>query len=207
MGVNLKKIQHILFFVIFIPAISIGSAWLLNWLLQQARIPVSFLPFLDTIGPIGFYGIYYQLFNRSLWRNVPAWTDIVSVPNLSGRWEGELFSSYNGKRKPYKTSVEIEQTFSDIRILCYFCKSRSYSIVSGFYDHSDGNKLLQYIFHNEVYEMAESTMHDHYGMAKHVYKKSTNEMECFYFNEPDHQRGNNGQYTVKFKQKELLHHL
>lgn len=118
MGINLGKTSHIFFFIILLPAVSLGIGWACSRLFPD-------VPFwVETVSPLAAYGILYNLFEKFLWRlPVFRWLGIVTVPDVRGRWLGEQTSSYkdpSGKNRRSRTIMEIQQTFSNIKVDTYY---------------------------------------------------------------------------------------
>lgn len=118
MGINLSKTSHIFFFIILLPAISVGVGWIFAKLFSD-------VPFwVETISPLAAYGILYNLFEKHLW-HLPLFRvlGIVAIPDVRGRWLGKQTSSYkdgNGKHRKARVIMEIEQTFSSIKVETYY---------------------------------------------------------------------------------------
>src|SRR3990167_5104108 len=204
MGVQFSKFSHQVIFLIIIPFISVIFAYLVNVLLQD-YIPYPWILLIDSAGVLGMYSFLFQVFNYALWQIFPTGLfQIVNVPNLNGTWMGELRSSYDKNRTPYKVRVEIIQTFSSIKVYSYFERSWSFSIVADFHQEADGRKALHYVFRNEPRNNALPAMQGHYGAAKHEYLPQRAIMERSYYNEPPRGRGWYGSYNVKRRKRSLL---
>lgn len=204
MGVQLSKISHQIIFLIILPLLSIAGAFVINSNLQKF-IEYPWILLVDSFGVLGIYTLLFQIFNYSIWQLIPSGLfKIVEAPNLNGTWIGELRSSFDKNAKPYEVRVEIVQTFSKIKIYCYFQRSWSWSIVSDFYEEADGRKVLHYIYRNEPRNNASPTMHGHYGAAKHEYIKNKDSMECSYYNEPPRERGWYGSFNVKREKRKIM---
>lgn len=207
MGVKLTKFSHQIIFLLLLPLLSIGSVLWFNTFLQQ-NIQQQFLPLIDSFGILGMYGLLFQVFNKSLWQIIPqGFLGVIEVPNINGIWTGQLRSSFDENTTLYSTKVKIVQTFSEIKIYCYFQRSWSYSIVAGFYKESDGRQVLHYIYRNEPKGGAPSAMQPHNGAAKHEYIKATDKMACYYYNEPPRDRGHYGNYTVKRQKRTFINRI
>jgi len=118
MGVNLSKTSHILFFVVILSAVSFGAGYGFSQLFSD-------VPFwVETLSPLGAYGLLYTLFEKYIW-HWPIFRifGIVSIPDVRGRWLGEQTSSFkdtNGKLRKSRVIMEIEQTFSTIKVNTYY---------------------------------------------------------------------------------------
>ena len=204
MGIQFSKLSHQLIFLVALPVISAVFTYLINFFLQK-HISFPWIFLVDSLGVLGMYSFLFQLFNHSLWQLVPVGIlQIVDVPNLNGTWLGELRSSYDKNKTPYKVRIEVIQTFSDIKVYSYFSRSWSFSIIADFYKEADGRKVLHYVYRNEPRNNSSSTMHGHYGAAKHEYLQEKKVMECSYYNEPPRGRGWFGSFNVKRKKRTFV---
>ena len=118
MGINLSKSSHILFFIVLLPAISLGIGYGFATLFPA-------LPFwVETLSPLGAYGVIYGLFEKHAWHwPVFRLLGIVSIPDVRGRWLGEQTSSFrdtNGKLRKSRVIMEVEQTFSTVKAITYY---------------------------------------------------------------------------------------
>lgn len=118
MGINLNKTTHILFFVVFLPVISLAVGYSFAVLLPN-------VPFwVETISPLAAYGLLYNFFEKYAWHwPIFRLLGIVVAPDVRGRWLGEQTSSFkdaNGKPRKARVIMEIEQTFSAIRVNTYY---------------------------------------------------------------------------------------
>jgi len=132
MGINLGKTSHILFFIVLLPAISFGAGWGFYTLFPT-------LPFwVESLSPLATYGILYNLFEKNLWRwPLFRMLGIVTTPDVRGRWLGEQTSSYkdpNGKNRKSRVIMEIQQTFSSIKVNTYYKNWQTEHCLSSFID-------------------------------------------------------------------------
>lgn len=118
MGINLSKTSHVLFFVVFLPAISLGIGWTFAMVLPN-------VPFwIETISPLAAYGILYSWFEKHMWHwPLFRMLDIVSAPDVRGRWLGQQTSSFkneNGTLRKSRVIMEVQQTFSSIKVETFY---------------------------------------------------------------------------------------
>lgn len=123
MQIDLTKQSHILFFVVFLPLVSLSIGWLCAQLVPNP-------PFwLETISPLAAYGILFSLFDNIIWHwPLFRWLGIVSCPDVRGRWLGKQLSSFKDEGGNHITSrviMEVEQTFSQLHVAMYYYKWRS----------------------------------------------------------------------------------
>jgi hypothetical protein len=196
--IDLSKASHVLFFVVFLPAVAFGIGW------GFARV-FSGLPFwVETISPLGAYGLLYAFFERVAWRWPPfRLLGIVSVPDLRGRWEGEQLSSYKDSRgKPLASHVvlEVRQTFSAVSTCTYYHRWNDAHSASCFLD-IEGQLYLVIIFESEPGIRHDGSDKAHKGVARLSYIPEQKVIRGTYFNS----NGNFGEITLRSKGRRLLH--
>lgn len=143
MGIDLSKTSHVLFFVVFLPAISFGAGWLFS-------LAFPHLPFwVETLSPLAIYGILYSTFEKHLWHwRLFRLLGIVSIPDVRGRWRGDQISSFkdaNGKPRKSHVVMEINQTFSSIRVETFYKNWQTEHTTASFIE-VDGDCVLFVLF-------------------------------------------------------------
>lgn len=137
---------------------------------------------------------------------------LVDIPNLNGRYKGELISSYQSSPGVYVQKVfvmEIKQTASKLEIFSYSGDSGNNSPTSSSISRSEQIKSesnnnassVYYIFSNETSPLL--SLNNHFGTAEVKYFKDIKKLEGQYYN----QRGNTGKIEVLFQGKKLLGRL
>lgn len=136
---------------------------------------------------------------------------LVEIPNLNGRYTGELISSYQSSSGVFVKKIvvmEIKQTASKLQIFSYFgdltntSTSSSVSVSEQIISEGNSNSSnLFYIFSNETSPLL--NLNNHAGTAKLKYFKDIKKIEGEYYN----QRGNTGKIEVIFEQEKLLGRL
>lgn len=197
MKIDLSKSSHILFFVVLLPAFALSVGWLVARQLPE-------VPFwVETISPLGAYGLLYALFERRLWHwPVFRWLGIVSVPDLRGRWVGEQLSSYkkeNGKPLTSRVVLEIEQTFSGIQTHAYYHRWNGSHSASCFL-HIDGQQYLVIVFESEPGVHHNGDEKAHKGLTRLSFNATDGVLAGSYFNS----NGNVGELRLKRTSKRLL---
>lgn len=199
MKVDLSKTSHILFFVVFLPAISFGIGWIFITLLPN-------WPFwLEGLSPLAAYGMLYSSFERFAW-HWPLFRalGIVTVPDLRGRWEGEQLSSFkssNGKPVQSHAVLEVQQTFSGISATTYYYRWDAARSDSNFLE-VDGEQVLVIIFESEpgVHHHAGRGVANK-GVARLRYLTAERLIIGSYFNTS----GNHGELKLHRVSRKLLH--
>lgn len=135
MGINLNKTTHILFFVVLLPAISLGIGYGFATVFPD-------VPFwVETISPLAAYGLLYSFFEKHAWHwSIFRWLGVVAIPDLRGRWLGEQISSFrdtNGKPRKSRVIMEVEQTFSTIKVHTYYKNWQTTHSLSSFIQIED----------------------------------------------------------------------
>ena len=145
---------------LYIAALAIVSAIALSWILERIHWP----GWLDAPATIGFYAIYYELFRHRLWRfeRLRNW-GWVRVPDLSGKWEGHVVTSFDEQKGKHPVSAEMVQDWTHISVKMRSKYSKSHSLVGSIFVGND--IVLDYEYWNEPRPGAVQTMHAHRGTA------------------------------------------
>ena len=134
---------------------------------------------------------------------------MVDLPDLNGRYKGELMSSFIGPgglptRKP--CVVEIRQTASKLHISSYFAdevtglaSSSSHSVLEEIKKEENGFFKVYYVFVNDT-GFLEGEIRNHTGTANFSYFPDKRTLSGEYYN----QRCNRGTIVVQFQQEETL---
>lgn len=209
MRIDPRKTTHLLFFFVFLPALSVGLAYVFNLIVQvlSTNLHSNWYFVLDTLGVLGGYGFLYKIFDLYLWKYLP-WKSfgVADFPKLEGRWKGQIFSSYDNHSTPNEAILEVTQAFSEIKVCMYMKKSHSYSLVAGFVKEETGQTTLHFEYLNIPNDQADDTMNPHFGTGFLALHSDTNKVDGEYYNSPRFSRGHAGRYEFEFVQKKLLHH-
>jgi len=148
-------------------ALAIGAAWCLNRGLTALALQVPW--WVDAPSVASFYGALYALFDKWAWR----WggfrkLGIVKVPVLLGRWTGHLTSSFDEYAATKDASVEISQTWTDLRVILRTTDSTSRSLVGSVLTEASIGPVISYEYQNDPAPGAVSGMAIHYGTARLV---------------------------------------
>jgi hypothetical protein len=149
--------------IVYIIAASILLAYALHRGVISGYIPIPW--WIETPSVLGFFGLLYAWFDRSLWRS-PMFhaLGIVKVPDLNGNWTGEVKSTYDGETSR-TANVKIDQTWTEICIELQTDHSRSDSMVAAILFPKPGEIVLTYQYRSEPHAHARDTMHVHRGTA------------------------------------------
>ncbi len=136
---------------------------------------------------------------------------LVDIPNLNGRYEGSLVSTYqtNGTNTVKDCAIEIRQTASKIKIFSYYGDPGTNNQTSIGYSHSeeivkeeDGFFSIYHVFSGEP-DALQTKLTNHYGSSYMKYYPDIKVLDGTYFND----RPNKGSLKVSFSQIELLGRL
>lgn len=147
--------------------LSILTAWGVHNALEALKL--SALWWLDVPSVMGFYGFFYGIFDRWVWR-VPLLrtAGLVKVPEISGTWEGYVTSSFDEGASHHAASLEILQTWTRLRITLQTASSESRSLTAAILTGGPGSMRISYEYVNTPRPHARSTMHVHRGTARHT---------------------------------------
>lgn len=162
----------------YIAVISILSAWCLPRLLEMLGASVPW--WLDAPAAIGFYGIYYKLFDGVFWKWF-AKIGMIGTPNLNGTWNGHVLSSYDGHSTQKHATIEISQTWTKMCVVFKNGTSRSKSITSSIITTNVEGYVLRYEYQNEPKYNSESTMQIHQGFTRLTLSRDRKNLEGEYY--------------------------
>lgn len=152
------------------------------------------------------------LVNNLLWKyDIFKW--LVDIPNLNGRYEGELTSSFIDPvtNLPIKKKcvIEITQNASQCKINSYYGDwttllqtSDASSVLEEITKKNNGIFEVFYVFSNTANAL-QNHLHNHNGTCSLKYFRDIKTLDGEYYN----QRGLKGTIKVTFTQKKLLGRL
>jgi hypothetical protein len=149
---------------LLLAALAIVSAWLS----YKGMAALHFSPpwWLDAPSSLSFYGVYYTLFDKYLWRNrLVRKLGLSKVPDLSGRWRGFLVSSFDGHTKRHDVLLQIFQSWTQVSIYLTTITSMSRSSVAEIQVSDPEGISLIYQYQNQPLSYAMKSMHMHQGTA------------------------------------------
>ena len=202
MKINLSKFPQILFFLVVLSGLSVLVVLIQNFIFAPIASKWYF-PFLESVGFVGAYTLLFGLFNKYLWKwPIFRLLRIVDYPDLNGRWQGFLISSFDNKKR--KVFLEIRQTFLEINVDMYSSQSQSTSLIADFIQGKNDQIELHYEYQNEPHVRTSKTMNIHNGTVKLIFYSDTNTLKGSYYNANRYDRGHTGSIEVSFKDKKLL---
>lgn len=180
------------------------------WLSSKISIYLSGLPETNVLHYLSSWGFIeaptaiavilfiFWMLNNYLWKWLPI-RKLFSIPNIDGRYEGELVSSFTETKEQngtHKTVIEIQQTLTKITICLYTERSCSYSLTANLCRNNNGNYELVYVYQNKTSAMGtDSDMRDHNGTAILEIFGDGSILDGNYFNNP-RERGRYGKIKV-----------
>lgn len=184
-----------------------------NILYMSFDIYITTIPKLKEISNyIGFLSILglmiliLKLIDNYLWKSSLT-NIIIEIPDLNGRYEGTMTSSYKdsktGKNTILDCVMEITQTASTIHVHTYIGKDGSQTSSSETICEvlkRNPNKLYTLFYNYGNVSNLSVELNDHKGTAYLDYFPDVKSLKGNYFNE----RKNNGTITVKYKSNKLI---
>ena len=150
-------------------AISLAVASILiTWFLHAALDAIDIQPqwWLSVPSFAGCYSGLNWFFDRYLWRlGLLSKLKLVHLPDLNGKWVGEVESSYSQDGSVHSVSVVILQRWSKMVLRLETEHSRSHSITASLRTTDLPNPELSYQYVNEPKSNAPGTMEMHRGTA------------------------------------------
>lgn len=108
--------------------------------------------------------VVWIIFIKWLWKYRLFYPWLVQVPDLSGKWAGEIRSNYPGADAPIPVAIDISQSFLNIQVRIQTEESKSFSIASSFnIDYERGQQQLFYTYLNTPKASVRDRSEIHYG--------------------------------------------
>jgi hypothetical protein len=163
---------------LYLAAVSVVAALILSSVIKVSQLQVPW--WLDAPSVMGFYGIFYSIFNNFLWKKKLGNLSFSSIPNLEGTWVGTIHSSYNDK--DYDGIIlHIRQTWSAINIRLEANSSTSSSTMAAVNTVGSSESTLKYEYVNEPSIRSLESMSMHRGSANLRLSPSCISLEGDYF--------------------------
>lgn len=177
-----------------IALVSLIAALVFGKLLESATFTVPW--WFDSPAVIGFYSIFYFLFEKSFWKHkIFQKMGIAKLPNLNGTWKGYVISSFDEHSKKHDTTFTIRQDWNRISIVGEFKMSRSHSSTASIIVDDKNGITVNYDYMNEPFSYATQTMEIHRGFNTLTLKSNGKEMSGTYYS--GRGRQNTGQLVLK----------
>lgn len=167
----------------------------------------NFIVFTELFSVPFFISMVFYYINQIGWKKkIFKW--LIDIPNLNGRFEGSIISSFmkDGKNVEIPFALEIVQTASSIHISSYYLNpelnegTASYSVIEQIEKQKNGSYKLYYLYTNMPGKV-NTTLTQHEGTASCVYYEDKKEFEGGYYNS----RKNMGSFVARFTSDKLIH--
>lgn len=189
-----------------------------NYVSEKIEVFISKYEFFEKIySYVGMFSTVTLITTTILFIDRIGWkykifsTWLIDIPNLNGRYKGELISSYQSLPGVFVKKIfvmEIKQTASKLHVYSFFGELGNNSVTSSSISvseqltlESNNTSNLFYIFTNETAPLL--NLNNHLGTAKMKYFRDIKKLDGEYYN----QRGNSGKIEVFFEQAKLLGRL
>lgn len=167
--------------------------------------PDNFFHYLYSVGvleaptTVAILFLFFWIFSNYLWK-IPGIKNVLGIPNINGRYEGELTSTHtenNEQNGTYKVAIEIKQSLTGISVLLYTERSCSYSLLASLVRNNNHNYELTYTYQNRTSAMnSDADMRDHRGATFLEIFDQSKKLSGTYFNNP-RERGRYGVINVE----------
>jgi len=203
-----KSEKLILFLIGLTVLIGAFVTFIVHPCVEHAPVTIrNFIVFTEMFSVPFFISIIFLYINQVGWtKNFLKW--LIDIPNLNGRYEGQLESSYqtNGANTIMQCAVEVKQTASSITITAYFFNpitnenSKSDSVIELIEKQKNGSFLLYYIYTNTPGKL-HPTLNIHEGTTVCIYYPDMKTLSGEYYNS----RPLTGKFEVEWKSEKLLY--
>ena len=165
---------------LYIAGVSVFAAWGLNRVLGAMQFTVPW--WIDAPSVIGFYGLFYAIFNRYLWRwRILHAIGVLKIPDLNGTWNGYIASSFDEHTKRHDATLTISQNWTQTSIILEANYSKSSSVIAAIIIENPNSIVLSYEYLNEPTPDAKDTMHTHRGTARLTIQSNRKVLEGEYY--------------------------
>lgn len=170
---------------------AILMAWAFNRLLVWTRIGSPW--WLDTPAVLGFFGILWTIYDQYAWRWRWRFVHLSDVPDLAGRWKGEVASSHGPTILP--ATLVIHQTATRVLVVLETENSRSASVMATVNCRPGQFQGLTYVYENKPRTLNAPSMTPHGGISHLRLENNGRRLVGDY--EADHHRGTTGRITFE----------
>lgn len=111
--------------------------------------------------------VFSGLFNFCIWKWPLFHSWLIWIPNLNGKWDCNIETTYEEKRKKVNAVVTIKQTFTSIYVLMETKESKSTS-KNGLLerDNGTGQVILSYVYENIPSVQIRERSQIHFGAVR-----------------------------------------
>lgn len=159
-----------------------GASIILTWgfhqLLGNSKIVLPW--WVESPSVLFFYGLLYIFFDKWIWEYFRR-VGIIKTPNLNGKWNGYLKTSFDDHTSKIKATLKIFQTWTKIKVILTTEQSSSYSEVASLVIETPEGKYLSYQYLNEPKSNALQTMSIHRGTVRVLFDEKKNALSGEYY--------------------------
>ena len=184
---------------IIIAVVAVMATLALGYLNTTLQLQIPW--WVDTPSVMGFYGLFYKLYDTLLWRFKFGFIKLSSIPHVSGTWYGVVKSSYSEKLET-PLVICIHQTWTRISIRAETANSRSFSTMAALNTDESPECGLKYEYLNEPSTFVVDTLHSHRGDAHLRISSNGDELAGDYFT--GRGRRNIGEIRVRKIERKIL---
>lgn len=194
------------FYILFTLVTVFPASWVAT--LLKSSIEQSSFDFVKTLGNLGvieapttvaLIGLLFWLYQSYLWRIWP-FQYLHGVPDIAGRYEGEVESSFESGSK-HRIALEIQQTLLSVSVSLYTERSSSFSVIADVGKNQHGNPFLAYVYKNTPRTVSRDLdMRTHDGFASLDIFRAERRLDGFYYNDP-RERPTHGKLSCTFVQR------
>ncbi|EKF86596.1 hypothetical protein [Methanobacterium formicicum] len=154
----------------------------------------SVIGYIVDFSAILYYDILFWLFNDYLWKYC-SFIPFCNIPNLNGKWEGIINSSFKDTETKERTIVtatmDINQKWQEMEIRFKSDNSESKTVTGAFFTKNSNAKELTYQYENNLVPTSDiETMHSHDGTGWITIASDLKSLEGKYYTGRD--SSNNG---------------
>ncbi len=201
------------FYFLFALLLIVPASKLAGWISEYVKtLPTDgIIGYLSSIGlfdaptALVILFLFFFVFSNYLWK-IKHIDTLLGIPNINGRYEGELISSHTEDKTQngtYPIAIEVKQTLTEIQVFLYTERSCSYSLIASMCKNYTKNFELVYVYQNKTSAMhADADMRDHHGSAFLELVDKGNTLSGYYFNNP-RERGRYGKIKVSRVSRKL----
>jgi len=175
------------FYALFVLVVALPATAIAVWLgqlLSYLGPPLSNLVtyrIVEAPTAMAIGGLLFWIYEMFIWR-IPGIPYLHSRPDLNGRYEGNVESSYDGAK--YPIVLEIEQTLLSVQVRVFTERSASASLIADIGKNDRGNDVLVYAYRNIPQTVTSDTdMRAHDGFAQLEVFPTEGRVRGKYFND------------------------
>ncbi len=164
---------------LWLAALAVAATLLLNYILKVLNLQVPW--WVDAPSVMGFYGLFYQLFDGFVWILRIGPLRFSDIPNLKGTWVGVIRSSYQDSTDIRGVIIYIRQTWSKIGVRLETETSSSLSTMAAVYTDNSLQPGLKYEYMNEPAARSPKELQIHRGIVNLIFSSDRKTLQGDYF--------------------------